>query len=148
MKLNGTHKSKASSAQVFNAILNPAILKASIPGCSLAEFISPNQIKVEITTPLPGLRGPFQIVLNVINQQAPNFLQIQVLRQGKGGSVNANAQIQIADDAGGSLLSYEANAELEGAISVVDNPIGRPVVNNGLNNFFKNLDKELEKTTV
>ena len=148
MKLNGTHKSKASSAQVFNAILNPAILKAAIPGCSLVEYISPNQIKAEITTPLPGLRGPFELVINVVNQQAPNYLELQVARKGKGGSVNATSQIRIADEATGSLLTYEGNADLEGPVAVVDNPLGRPFVNNGLNNFFKTLDKELEKAAV
>jgi carbon monoxide dehydrogenase subunit G len=148
MKLNGSHKSKASSAQVFNAILNPEFLKASIPGCNGVEYISPNQIKVDITTPLPGLRGPFQIVINIVNQQAPNNLELQVVRQGKGGSINATSKIQIADEADGSLLTYEGNADLEGPIAVVDNPLGRPFVNNGLNNFFKSLDKELEKATV
>src|SRR5689334_1936880 len=113
MKLNGTHKSKASSAQVFNAILNPAILKAAIPGCSLVEYISPNQIKAEITTPLPGLRGPFELVINVVSQQAPNYLELQVARKGKGGSVSATSQIRIADEATGSLLTYEGNADLE-----------------------------------
>ena len=34
------------------------------------------------------------------------------------------------------------------AVAVVDNPLGRPFVNNGLNNFFKTLDKELEKAAV
>lgn len=148
MKLNGTHKSKASSAQVFNAILNPEILKAAIPGCNGVEYISPNQIKADITTPLPGLRGPFQIVINIINQQAPSAIQLQVVRKGKGGSVNANSQIQLTQEADGTLINYSGEATLEGPIAVADNPIGRPIVNNALNGFFKSLDKELEKTRV
>ena len=59
MKLNGTHKFKASSAQVFNAILDPEVLKSSIPGCNSVAYASLDQIVVEITTPLPGLRGTF-----------------------------------------------------------------------------------------
>jgi hypothetical protein len=148
MKLNGTHKFKASSAQVFNAILNPEILKSSIPGCEAVVYASPSQIVVDLTTPLPGLRGPIPMAIDITNQQAPNYVELQVLRNGKGGSINAVCKINIVDEAGGALLSYDAKADLEGMIAVADNPIGQPIVKNSLNSFFKNLDKALEASLV
>ena len=148
MKLNGTHKFKASSAQVFNAILNPEILKSSIPGSSSVSYVSPNSIQVDLTTPLPGLRGPYDIVLNISRRQDPSYLELQVVRQGKGGSVNALSEINIADEADGALLSYSANAELEGPVSIANNPLGQGIVKNSLSSFFKNLEKAIEKAYV
>lgn len=148
MKLNGTHKFKATSTQVFNAILNPEILKSSIPGCEAVAYASPSQLVVDITTPLPGLRGPIPMAIDIINQQAPNSLELQVLRNGKGGSINAICKITIVDEANGALLSYDAKADLAGMIAVADNPIGQPIVKNSLNSFFKNLDKALEASLV
>src|SRR2546429_2085081 len=148
MKLNGTRKFKASSEQVFNAILNPEILKASIPGCSSVAYASPDQIAVEVTTPLPGLHGPFLVNVDIANRQAPNSLEFQVHLKGRGNSVNAVSKISIADEADGALLTYDAKADLEGVIAVADNPIGQPIVKNSLNTFFKNLDKALEASLV
>jgi carbon monoxide dehydrogenase subunit G len=148
MKLNGTHKFKASSAQVFNAILNPEILKSSIPGSSSVSYVSPNSIQVDLTTPLPGLRGPYEIVINIPRRQEPNFLEMQVVRQGKGGSVNALGEVNIADEADGALLSYNANADLEGPVSIANNPLGQGIVKNSLSSFFKNLEKAIEKAYV
>ena len=148
MKLNGTRKFKASSEQVFNAILNPEILKSAIPGCNSVAYASPDQIAVEITTPLPGLHGPFPVTIDIVNKQAPNSLEFQVQLKGKPGSVNAVSKITIADEADGALLTYEAKADLEGMIAVADNPIGQPVVKGSLNTFFKNLDKALEASLV
>jgi uncharacterized protein len=148
MKLNGTRKFKASSAQVFNAILNPEILKSAIPGCEGVEYASPDQLAVDVTTPLPGLHGPFRVSVDIVNKQAPNSLELQVYLKGKGNSVNAVNKISIADEADGALLTYEANADLEGVIAVADNPIGQPVVKSSLNSFFKNLDKALEASLV
>jgi uncharacterized protein len=148
MKLNGTRKFKASSAQVFNAILNPEILKSAIPGCEGVEYASPDQLAVDVTTPLPGLHGPFRVSVDIVNKQAPNSLELQVHLKGKGNSVNAVNKISIADEADGALLTYEANADLEGVIAVADNPIGQPVVKSSLNSFFKNLDKALEASLV
>jgi carbon monoxide dehydrogenase subunit G len=52
-------------------------------------------------------------------------------------------QIQIADQPDGALLSYEANADLEGPIAVVNNPLGQGVTKSALGTFFKNLDKSI-----
>src|SRR6516162_4680345 len=105
MKLNGTHKFKASSTQVFNAILNPEVLKSCIPGCDSVEFLDNNHLRANITTPLPGLKGPYGIVINIARLQAPNYLELQVQRKGTGGSVNAVSQINLTDEPDGALLA-------------------------------------------
>jgi carbon monoxide dehydrogenase subunit G len=143
MKLSGSHKFKAPRTQVFNAILNPQVLKTCIPGCNSVEYLDNNRIKANITTPLPGLKGPYGIVINIANAQAPNYIELQVQRKGTGGSIKAVSQISLADEPDGTLLTYNANADLEGPIAVADNPIGRGITNNSLGSFFKNLDKAI-----
>jgi carbon monoxide dehydrogenase subunit G len=141
MKLNGTHKFTVPSTQVFNAILDAGVLKASIPGADDVSYSSPTQLQVQIVLPFPGLHGPFNVFINIVNQQAPNFVELNVPHKGKGGSVDATCQISLADEADGSLLTYNANAELEGLIAVANNPIGQGIVKSKLGEFFKNLDK-------
>jgi uncharacterized protein len=148
MKLNGTHKFKASGTQVFDAILNPAILKSAIPGCNAVTFVSPEKATIEVTTPLPGLHGPFGVDIAITNKQAPSSLELGTHAEGKEGSINAVCKINIADEADGSLLTYEAKADLTGMIAIADNPIGQPIVKASLNSFFKNLDKTLEASLV
>src|SRR2546425_3184077 len=121
MKVNGSHKFKASSAQVFYAILNPSILQSCIPGCNSVEYINPNAMRANITTPLPGLKGPYGIVINIAQRQEPGYLELQVQRKGTGGSVNAISQIRITDESDGALLTYNANADLEGPIAIANN---------------------------
>src|SRR5574340_699770 len=89
MKLNGTHKFKANSWQVFNAIINPSVLQNCIPGCNSVEILDPTRIKANITTPLPGLKGPFGVVINMAQRQDPNLLVLEVKRKGTGGTVKA-----------------------------------------------------------
>lgn len=143
MKLNGTHKFKASGATVYNAILTPGILQSCIPGCSGVEYLDANRLRANITTSLPGLKGTYGIVISIAQQQAPNFLVLQVQRKGKGGSINAVSQIHITDEADGALLRYDANADLEGPIAIVNNPIGGNITKGSLDTFFKNLDKAI-----
>ena len=143
MKLNGTHKFKANSWQVFNAILNPGVLQNCIPGCNSIEQLDSTRIKANITTPLPGLKGPYGVVIKMTQRQDPNHLVLEVKRQGRGGSVNAVSQINIADEADGALLTYDASADLEGPIAIANNPIGQGITKNSLKTFFEKLEKAI-----
>ena len=143
MKLNGTHKFKSSSQQVFHAILNPTVLKECIPGCNSVEYLDANRLRANITTPLPGLKGPYGVIINITQRQEPSHLILQVQRKGTGGSVNATSQINIQDQPDGALLTYDANADLEGPIAIANNPVGQGITKNSLSSFFKNLDKTI-----
>jgi carbon monoxide dehydrogenase subunit G len=144
MKLNGTHKFKANSARVYSAILDPATLQKSIPGCESVEQLDANRLQLNITTQLPGLKGPYAVVVNLVQHQAPNLIVLGVKRQGRGGSVDATANLNLADEADGSVLTYDTNAELSGPIALAaNNPIGQGVVKNTLKSVFENLDQSL-----
>jgi len=145
MKLNGSHKFKANSYQVYNAILNPQILKSCIPGCNSIDYLDAERIRVNLTTPLPGLRGPYAVVIRIAQRQAPDMVAFEVQRRGKGGAVNATGNIHITDEADGALLTYNGHADLEGPIAIANNPIGETVTKSSLGSFFKNLEKAIAK---
>jgi uncharacterized protein len=141
MKLNGSHKFKATSWQVFNAILNPAVLQSCIPGCSSIEYVDSTRMKANITTPLPGLKGPYGAVIQITQRQDPNILVLEVNRKGRGGSINATSQISILDESDGAVLTYDTKADLEGPIAIANNPIGQGITKNSLKTFFEKLEK-------
>ena len=144
MKVNGTRKfSNVSSQQVFQAILDPEVLKSTIPGCNLVEYLDPNHIEANITPPLPGLNRPYNAVIRIVKRQDPSHLVLRVQHKGKGGSIKAEAQISLAEEADGTLLSYDANADLNGPISIVNNPIGQGFFKSSLNSFFAGVEKAM-----
>ena len=143
MKLNGSHKFKANSWRVFNAILNPAVLQSCIPGCNSIEFLDSTRIKANISTPLPGLKGPYGAVIRIAQRQDPHVLVLEVTRKGRGGSVNATSQISIQDEPDGAILTYNAIADLEGPIAIANNPIGQGITKNSLKTFFEKLDRAI-----
>jgi len=148
MKLEGTQKFTAPSTQVFNAILNPDILKSSIPGASAVSYSSPTQLQVQVSLPFPGLHGPFNVFVNVASQQETNSIDFSVVHAGKGGKADATCHISLADEANGSLLTYKANAKLEGLIAMADNPLSHGIVKGKLSDFFKNLEKAITQVSA
>ncbi len=143
MKINGSHKFKATSKQVYNAILDPEILQSCIPSCNSVVYLDPDRIKADLAVNLPGISGTFGAIIHIAERQEPNRLILQMQRAGKVGSIDANSQIDISDEADGALLTYNATADLEGAIAMANNPIGQGFTKNSLNSFFEKLDKAI-----
>jgi len=94
-----------------------------------------------ITTPLPGLKGPYGAVIQITQRQDPNILVLVVNRKGRGGSINATSQINIIDESDGAVLTYDATADLEGPIAIANNPIGQGITKNSLKTFFEKLER-------
>ena len=143
MKINGSHKFKATSQQVFNAILDPKVLQSCIPGCDSVEYADADHINASMTLPLPGLKGVFGAVIHIAERQEPNKLTLHIERGGKVGSINATSEINITDEADGALLTYDTTAELEGPIAIANNPVGQGITKSSLNSFFDKLDKAI-----
>src|SRR5258708_12842297 len=93
MKLNGSHKFNANSWQVFNAILNPAVLQSCIPGCNSVEYLDPTRLRANITTPLPGLKGPYAAVIRIPHPQHPNILVLEFHPTAPAPSINPTTHI-------------------------------------------------------
>jgi carbon monoxide dehydrogenase subunit G len=143
MKFNGSHTFKVSSRTVFNSVLDPTILQACIPNCTSVTYLDANNLNIDLTTPLPGLKGPYSIVIQIIQLQDPDTIVLGIDRQGTGGSIKGTCHIGISDEPTGSILTYNAVGQLEGPIAIVSNPLGEGIAKNLLKSFFKKLDAKL-----
>ena len=143
MEMSGSREVPADVETTWRALNDPEVLKACIPGCDSIQYLDSSHIQANLALPFPGLKGPYSVVVNIASQQAPRYLELQLQRSGRGGSVNAVSQINLSDEANGTTLSYNANAELSGAAALANNPIGEGAAKNMLGAFFKNLDKTI-----
>lgn len=144
MRFGNKRKFKATAEQVFNAILNPSLLQSCVPNCQSVEYLDADHMNVQLTTPLPGLKGPYSVVIQIVKRQTPNLVVLEVHRKGTGGSMDGVCDINVTNEVDGSLLTYNITADLEGPISIVSNPVGEGIVKGLLNTFFKKLDTALE----
>ncbi|SRR5579885_1729606 len=145
MDLKGSYTFQAPRQKVFTALLDPAMLRASIPGCEDIWYPDPGiaRMKVRLASPiaLPGLKGPYDVAVVIQECHEPDLLVVQAGRSGRvGGSVQTTTRITLSDAPAGSLLIYDAHADLTGPIAFVDNPIFHEIIKHSLATFLKNLD--------
>ena len=146
MDISGSQKIKAPQAIVFQSLLNPEVLKNSVPGCESSEFVdfpTGRQVKMVITSNFPGLKGSHTIYLQTGEVVAPSRVVLITEPSSSMGSVRAVCTIDLAPDAENTSLSYSANATLEGKIAATPELIIKGAVKVALDQFFKNFEKQV-----
>src|SRR6185295_7537571 len=107
MELIGTERIPAPRAHVWQALNDPEILKACIPGCESVEMLSPTQMKARVALKLGPIKASFSGQVTISDIDPPNGYTIS--GEGSGGSVGGakgSAEVRLAEDGDGSLLSY------------------------------------------
>lgn len=151
MDVSGSQKVKAPRPQVFNALLNPEILKNSVPGCNEAEFVdfpTGRQLKLVVSPSIPGLKGPYNVFLQTGEVVAPSRVVLIAEPTSSLGSIKATCTIDLTDDAAGTNLDYKAHAEIEGKIAATPDMILKGAVKVALDQFFKNFEKQVSTVTA
>lgn len=148
MEITGSQKVKASQAQVFQALLNPEVLKNSIPGCDSADFVdfpTGRQVKLTITPnlPIPGLKGSQTIFLQTGEVIPTSRVTIITEPSSSLGTVRATCVIDLSQEADSTHLHYNAQATLEGKIAATPDMIIKGAVKVALDQFFKNFEKQV-----
>ncbi|HYL42397.1 MAG TPA: carbon monoxide dehydrogenase subunit G [Ktedonobacteraceae bacterium] len=146
MDITGSQKIKAPRAQVFSALLNPDVLKASIPGCESAQLVEiggSQQLKLQISPNIPGLKGPYDVFLQTGEVVPPSRVVLIAEPTSSLGSVKATCTVDLADEVNATNLSYNAHAAMEGKIAATPEIILKGAVKVALDQFFKNFEKQV-----
>ena len=151
MEVSGSQRVKAPRPQVFNALLNPEILKNSVPGCDSAEYVdfpTGRQLKLSISPSIPGLKGPYNVFLQTVDVVAPTHVVLIAEPSSSLGSIKAVCTIDLADDADGTNLNYNAHAEMEGKIAATPDMLLKGAIKVALDQFFKNFEKHVSTVSA
>ena len=146
MDVSGSQKFAAPREKVFNALLNPDVLKNSLPGCESAEYVDlpdGRQLKLVLTTSLPGFKGPFEIFVLTSDLVAPSHMVLSTEPSSSFGTVKAVCTVDLSNDSAGTSLNYNAKAEMAGKIGAVPELIMRPAIKASLDKFFGGLEKQV-----
>jgi uncharacterized protein len=151
MDVSGSQKLKAPRPQVFNALLDPEVLKKSIPGCDSAEFVdlpTGRQIKLTVSPSIPGLKGPYNVFLETGEVVEHSRVVLISEPTSSIGSIKASCTIDLADDAAGTNLHYNAKAIMDGKIAATPDMIVKGAVKVALDQFFKKFEKQVSAVTA
>jgi carbon monoxide dehydrogenase subunit G len=118
MDMTGERRIPAPRETVWQALNDPEVLKASIPGCESLEKLSDNEMKATAAVRIGPISARFTGNVNLTDIDPPNGYTISGEGQGGvAGFAKGGAKVGLEDDGGGTLLRYDVHAQVGGKIA-------------------------------
>lgn len=118
MDMSGEYRIPAPRNDVWNALNDPEVLKACIPGCESLEMTSPTEMTAAVTSKIGPVKARFTGVVTLENINAPESYTIS--GEGKGGVAGfakGGADVKLTEDGDGTILTYTARAQVGGKLA-------------------------------
>ena len=118
MDMTGERRIPAPRTVVWDALNDPEVLKASIPGCESLEKIGDDQMKATASVKVGPISARFNGKVQLSDIDPPNGYRISGEGQGGvAGFAKGGANVALADDGPDTLLSYTVNAQVGGKLA-------------------------------
>jgi uncharacterized protein len=120
MDMTGERYIPLPQQRVWEALNDPEVLKACIPGCDSIEKVSDTEYKVAMTAAVGPVKAKFSGKLQLSDLNPPNSYSLSF--EGSGGAAGfgkGSAQVSLAPEAGGTKLTYTAKATVGGKLAQI-----------------------------
>lgn len=118
MEMTGEYRIPAKREDVWRALNDPEVLKACIPGCQTLTRTSDNAMNATVVAKVGPVKATFVGDVVFTNVNAPESYTIS--GEGKGGVAGfakGGADVKLAEDGDGTLLTYTVNAQVGGKLA-------------------------------
>jgi uncharacterized protein len=118
LEMTGEYDLLISRVAVWSALNNPALLQRCIPGCESFEQISETEFAVVVRVAVGPVKARFKGKVRLQDLDPPQGCTI--VGEGEGGIAGfakGNAAVLLIDAAGGTKLSYHAQAQIGGKLA-------------------------------
>jgi hypothetical protein len=137
MEMKGEQRIALGQQQVWDALNDPEILKACIPGCDSIEKVSDAEYKVGMTAAVGPVKARFAGKLLLKDLDPPNSYALAF--DGTGGAAGfgkGGATVSLSPEGEATLLRYTASAQVGGKLAQVGSRLIDGVARKMADDFF------------
>lgn len=145
MEISGEYSIPAPREKVWEALNDPAVLQASIPGCESLEKVSDTSFKASIVSKIGSIKARFKGKVDFSDIVPPSRYTISGQGQGgTAGSAKGWASVNLEETGPQeTLLRYTANADVSGKLASVGSRVIQGVVRKTADDFFRNFVEQV-----
>lgn len=148
MEMQGSRHLAVTQQQAWDALNDPEVLKACIPGCDKVEATGENQYAIGMAVRVGPVAARFNGRILLADVQPPNSYTLNF--EGQGGAAGfgkGSAKVNLAPpvEGAGCELNYTAQAQVGGKIAQVGQRLVDGVARSMAEDFFKRFDDEMQR---
>jgi uncharacterized protein len=146
MKISGSNVVAQPVEKVWDALLDPRVLVATIPGCERLEESGEHQYAMTVTAGVASIKGTYSGSCALSELKERESLVMKLRGAGAPGTVDATVDVAFADlGAEGTRISYEADAVVGGMVGGVGQRMLSSVSKRMAGEFFDNVGRAISQ---
>ena len=145
MDMQGSRQLAVTQQQAWEALNDPEVLKACIPGCDSIEPTGENSYALVNAIKIGPVSAKFKGSIELANVNAPTSYTLNF--EGSGGAAGfgkGSADVTLTPNDAGCELGYSVNATVGGKIAQVGQRLIDGVAKSMAESFFKRFDEEMQ----
>jgi carbon monoxide dehydrogenase subunit G len=142
MKITGQNTIPYPAEQVWDALLDPAVLVRTIPGCERLETTGDNAYAMTVTAGVAAIRGTYDGTCTLADLKPHESLVMRLQGAGAPGTIDATVNVAFAPDGdgdGATRVTYDADAVVGGMVGGVGQRMLGSVSKRMAGEFFGNV---------
>jgi carbon monoxide dehydrogenase subunit G len=144
MKVTGEAMVHAPVEQVWDALLDPAVLVRTIPGCERLEATGEHSYAMTVTAGVAAIKGTYAGSCELRDLEPHRSLVMAAQGAGAPGTLAADVKVDFADQGDGTTrISYDADTVVGGMVGGVGQRMLTSVSRRMANEFFTAVDQAL-----
>jgi carbon monoxide dehydrogenase subunit G len=137
MTMTGEVQLPASRDVVWAKLNDPEVLKSCIPGCEQLDKTSDEEFQAVATIKIGPVKARWKGKVRLSDFDPPNSYRIS--GEGEGGVAGfakGGAKVSLADKDGGTLLSYDVEAQIGGKLAQLGQRLVNSAAKKTADDFF------------
>ena len=144
MEMSGEQLVPAPQQTVWDALNNPDVLKACVPGCESIERSGDNEFQVLMVAKVGPVSAKFKGKLKLSDIRPPQSYSIGFEGQGgAAGFAKGGAQVRLSGAAGKTRLSYDVKASVGGKLAQIGSRLVDAAAKKVADDFFRNFNQKV-----
>jgi hypothetical protein len=144
MEMTGEQLVPAPQQVVWNALNDPEMLKACVPGCESIDPIGENEYQVLMVARVGPVSAKFKGKLTLSDINPPNSYSIAFEGQGgAAGFAKGGASVRLSPEGQQTKLAYDTKANVGGKLAQIGSRLVDAAARKVADDFFKNFNKKV-----
>jgi uncharacterized protein len=136
--MTGEERIAAPRARVWEALNDPEALRQCIPGCQSLDREAADRLRAIVEVKIGPIGARFNSIVTLSDINPPHSYVLSAEGQGGTvGSAKSNIRVRLADDPGGTLLSYVVDAQVGGRLAQLGGSLIDATAKQLAGKFFK-----------
>jgi|SRR5271165_2615178 len=149
MDMTGQQRIPASREIVWNALNDPGVLEACIPGCQELVKSSDTEMNATALIKVGPVTAKFQGGVTLSDFDPPKSYRIAGEGQGGvAGFAKGTADVRLEEDGDGTILQYTVSAQVGGKLSQLGGRLIDATAKQMSSAFFKRFAEEIESQSL